>query len=293
MRVTQTSIPGIGPRDPQLRVFDGHSLFAVRLADIALVRRADPEGEGIPEPVPPTGTATADCGPPAAEDLSLLIEQYLHLAGHRFGQNWQAVDQTAYDTSRQLLTALEDAHRGQILTTFTMSVNLFDTWHECPSGRARMTPDIGVTGRPYKVEFSFVEHDPQCCDAPYACEIADELPALITVLALFGGTVEARPSMPLDRPAGAGLVMPEIYWQVENWQAEEVCRRLWRSDDAAPGGGVVEIDTNPSYLPPWMIAEGWTVPEGGSALKDAVPPPGWEPKSATIRRAAESSSAEE
>lgn len=284
VQVIEVNEHSAGAQDvPWLRVRDGDSMFGMRLCDIAVLQRAEPGDEPRSKFAPPAANPVAKPTTPSAEELSQLIDQYLHLASHLFGPGWKTVDHSAYDTSRQLLSALEQEHSGHLLTSFKMSIDLFDTWHECPSGNARKSPAIALTGKPLEVEFTFVKHDPACCDAPYACEIANELSALVTVLALFGGTVEARPAMPEGRQDDA-LRMAETFWQVEDWTAQEVCRRVWRCDHDAPGGGVMELDTNPPYLPPWSIAEGWIVPEGATATEDAVPPPGWTPRAAAENR---------
>ncbi|WP_217230776.1 hypothetical protein [Streptomyces anulatus] len=94
-----------GPTDaPWLEVWDGRSAFGLFLSDVGLVERADPGADLTPvwpAAIPPEQagarlappaesatpqTAQGDRPLPTLDELSLLTNRFLHLAGHRLGE---------------------------------------------------------------------------------------------------------------------------------------------------------------------------------------------------------------
>ncbi|MEV8544430.1 hypothetical protein [Streptomyces sp. NPDC051572] len=276
-----------GPRDmPWLEVWDGHSVFGLTLSDIALVRRAEPGDELTqvwPSPSPSdreddvtvneTTPGTTDRPLPTLDDLSLLTNQFLHLAGHRLGEGWKSVDEKAYAAHQRLEKALEAEYTGFLATTVKVWINLFDTDHPCPSGRNQTLPGYATTGKPYEVEFNVHAHDPSCgCGQEYGFgEFSDRVCQLLIVLCLYGGLMEAHPMIEAatttENPDDHEVALRDISWVVDGpdgYDFREVQRRVMR--DVTEAESSLNTDTNPTYIPPYMVADGWYLPEGGTSM---------------------------
>ncbi|MFD7919751.1 hypothetical protein ACFV3R_11045 [Streptomyces sp. NPDC059740] len=276
-----------GPRDlPWLRVWDGHSEFGLTLSDIALVRRAGP-GDDLTQvwpspsssdseddvPVKETNSGTTDGPLPTLDELSLLTNQFLHLAGHRLGEGWKSVDEKAYAAHQRLEKALEAEYTGFAATRVKVWINLFDTAHPCPSGQTQVLPAYALTGKPYEVEFDVHAHDPSCgCGQEYGFgDFADRVCQLLIVLCLYGGLIEAHPMIETatatDGPNDHEVVLRDIAWEVDGpdtYDFREVQRRVIR--DITDPESELNTDTNPTYIPPYMAADGWYLPEGGTSM---------------------------
>ncbi|MEU6352078.1 hypothetical protein ABZ896_22540 [Streptomyces sp. NPDC047072] len=276
-----------GPRDlPWLSVWDGHSVFGLTLTDIALVRQAEP-GDDLtqvwPSPsspdstdeVPAKGTSpgTAEGALPTLGELSLLTNQFLHLAGHRLGKGWKSVDEKAYAAHQRLEKALEAEYTGFAATRVKVWINLFDTAHPCPSGPAQALPAYALTGKPFEVEFDVHAHDPSCgCGQEYGFgEFSDRVCQLLIVLCLYGGLIEAHPMIETATATGDPTeheaVLRDITWEVDGpdgYGFREVQRRVIR--DVTDPESKRNTDTNPAYIPPYMAADGWYLPEDGTSM---------------------------
>ncbi|MFK0047801.1 hypothetical protein ACIQU4_27700 [Streptomyces sp. NPDC090741] len=276
-----------GLRDvPWLDVWDGHSVFGLMLSDIALVRRAEP-GDELTQVWPShspsalkedesaneTSPVTTDKLLPTLDELSLLANQFLHLAGHRLGEGWKAVDQKAYAAHQRLEKALEAEYTGFAATSVKVWINLFDTGHPCPSGQARALPGYAVTGKPYEVEFQVHAHDPSCgCGQEYGFgEFSDRICQLLIVLCLFGGLIEIHPLIEIATATGDPdehrATLRDVTWEVDGpdgYDFREVQRRVIR--DFTDADSNLNTDTNPTYIPPYMAADGWHLPEGGTSM---------------------------
>lgn len=270
-----------GSRDqPWLEVSDGHSLFCrLTLSDIALVRRADPGDELTPVwpeaevTATETGPGTPDRPLPTLDELSLLTDQFLHLAGHRLGEGWKSVDEKAHAAHQRLEKALEAEYTGFAATSIKVWINLFDTAHPCPNGRNQALPAYALTGKPYEVEFDVHAHDPSCgCGQEYGFgDFADRVCQLLIVLCLYGGLIEAHPMIETatatDDPTEHEVVLRDITWEVDGpdgYDFREVQRRVIR--DVTDPESDLNTDTNPTYIPPYMAADGWYLPEGGTSM---------------------------
>ncbi|MFD6334239.1 hypothetical protein ACFWGI_32290 [Streptomyces niveus] len=284
--VTSVNPHSTGPLDvPWLQVWDGHSVFGLTLSDIALVRRADP-GDELTQVWPSssssdsedevlvkeTSPGTTDGALPTLDELSLLTSQFLHLAGHRLGEGWKSVDEKAYAAHQRLEEALEAEYTGFAATRVKVWINLFDTAHPCPSGPAQALPAYALTGKPYEVEFDVHAHDSSCgCGQEYGFgEFSDRVCQLLIVLCLYGGLIEAHPMI---ETATAGdpnehqAVLRDITWKVDGpdgYDFQEVQRRVIR--DVTDPDSNLNTDTNPGYIPPYMAADGWYLPGGGTSM---------------------------
>lgn len=275
-----------GPRDaPWLEVWDGLSVFGLFLSDVGLVERADsgadltpvwpaaipPEQDSARQvaPAEPTTAETAEGERPlpTLDELSLLTNRFLHLAGHRLGEGWKEVDQAAYATHQRLEKALEAEYTGFVATNIRVWINLFDTTHPCPSGPGEALPAYALTGTPYEVEINVHAHDPSCgCGQEYGYgEFADRVCQLLIVLSLYGGLIEAHPLLKMDSEDSGTL--RDVTWEVDGpdgYGLREVQRRVIQ--DATDPDSPENVDTNPTYIPPHMTAEGWYLPEGGTSM---------------------------
>ncbi|MGP3953498.1 hypothetical protein [Streptomyces sp. 7N604] len=275
-----------GPQDlPWLEAWDGRSVFGLTLSDIALVRRADP-GDDLTqvwpspsssdrendEPEKETGPGTTDGPLPTLDELSLLTNQFLHLAGHRLGEGWKSVDEKAYAAHQRLEKALEAEYTGFAATRVKVWINLFDTAHPCPSGRTQALPAYALIGKPYEVEFDVHAHDPSCgCGQEYGFgEFSDRVCQLLIVLCLYGGLIEAHPMIETATatdPNEHQVALRDITWEVDGpdgYNFREVQRRVIR--DVTDPDSSLNTDTNPTYIPPYMAADGWYLPEGGTSM---------------------------
>ncbi|MGW6144444.1 hypothetical protein [Streptomyces sp. NPDC055140] len=276
-----------GPQDvPWLQVSDGHSVFGLTLSDIALIRRADPRSEltqvwpserssdrEAEATVNETHPGTTGGPLPTLDELSLLTNQFLHLAGHRLGEGWKSVDEKAYAAHQRLEKALEAEYTGFLATTVKVWINLFDTAHSCPSGRNEALPAYALTGKPYEVEFTVHAHDPSCgCGQEYGFgEFSDRVCQLLIVLCLYGGLIEVHPMIETatatDDPHDHQVALRDITWEVDGpdgYDFREVQRRMIR--DVTDAESNLNTDTNPTYIPPYMIADGWHLPKGGTSM---------------------------
>lgn len=279
-----------GPRDvPWLQVWDGHSVFGLTLSDVALIRRADAgdeltqvwpspssaerEDDATVKATSPGTTDTTDRPLPTLDELSLLTNQFLHLAGHRLGEAWKSVDEKAYAAHQRLEKALEAEYTGFLATTVKVWINLFDTGHPCPSGRSQALPAYALTGKPYEVEFGVHAHDPSCgCGQEYGFgEFSDRVCQLLIVLCLYGGLIEVHPMIETatarDDPHEHKAALRDITWEVDgpdSYDFREVQRRVIR--DVTDPDSPLNTDTNPAYIPPYMAADGWYLPEGGTSM---------------------------
>ncbi|MFD9771593.1 hypothetical protein ACFWXE_14930 [[Kitasatospora] papulosa] len=288
VEVTDVHPHSTGPADvPWLSVWDGHSHFGMTLSDLALIRRAEP-GEELTQVWPthddadtghqdaavpdvPAGTSgTADGVLPTAEELSLLTDRFLHLAGHRLGEGWKSVDEKAYAAHQRLEKALEAEYTGFAATSVKVWINLFDTTHPCPSGPGHPLPPYALTGKPYEVKFDVHAHDPSCgCGQEYGFgEFSDRVCQLLIVLCLYGGLIEAHPMVETaGAPEGSRAALRDITWKVDGpdgYDFREVQRRVIR--DVTDADSPLNTDTNPAYIPPYMAADGWYLPEGGTSM---------------------------
>ncbi|MFE9250951.1 hypothetical protein [Streptomyces sp. NPDC007088] len=286
VEVTDVHPRSTGPVDvPWLSVWDGHSYFGMTLSDLALVRRAEP-GEELTQ-VWPThnnagtghhGAADAPAGAsgpadgtlPTVEELSLLTDRFLHLAGHRLGEGWKSVDTKAYAAHQRLEKALEAEYTGFAATSVRVWINLFDTAHPCPSGPGQPLPAYSLTGKPYEVEFDVHAHDPSCgCGQEYGFgDFSDRVCQLLIVLCLYGGLIEAHPMVETSGTSEDGrAALRDITWEVDGpdgYGFREVQRRVIR--DVTDADSPLNTDTNPAYIPPYMAADGWYLPEGGTSM---------------------------
>ncbi|MFG2210995.1 hypothetical protein [Streptomyces sp. NPDC048638] len=277
-----------GPRDvPWLQVSDGRSVFGLTLSDVALIRRAEPGDEltdvwlsdssaGRENDTTVQETATSpdatDGAQPTLDELSLLTNQFLHLAGHRIGEGWKEVDAKAYAAHQRLEKALEAEYTGFLATGVKVWINLFDTAHPCPSGKTRALPAYALTGKPYEVEFNVHKHDPSCgCGQEYGFgEFSDRVCQLLIVLCLYGGLIEVHPMIhaaDADDPDVREVELRDITWEVDGpdgYDFREVQRRVIRDMENADSSQ--NSDTNPTYVPPYMAAAGWYLPEGGTSM---------------------------
>lgn len=287
VEITDVHPRSTGPGDaPWLGVWDGHSYFGMALSDLALVRRADP-GEELTQVWPdhndadashqdtaapvPAGTPVAAGGkPPTLDELSLLTDRFLHLAGHRLGEGWKQVDEKAYAAHQRLEKALEAEYTGFAATSVQVWINLFDTTHPCPSGPGQPLPPYALTGKPYEVQFTVHAHDPSCgCGQEYGFgEFSGRVCQLLIVLCLYGGLIEAHPMVETARTSETGrATLRDITWEVDGpdgYGFREVQRRVIR--DVTDPGSPLNTDTNPAYIPPYMAADGWYLPEGGTSM---------------------------
>ncbi|KOV41933.1 hypothetical protein [Streptomyces sp. H036] len=289
VEVTDVHARSTGPVDvPWLSVWDGHSHFGMTLSDLALVRRAEP-GEELTQvwptrgdadtghqgatavPVVPAGEPDAAGGKlPTAEELSLLTDRFLHLAGHRLGEGWKGVDEKAYAAHQRLEKALEAEYTGFAATSVKVWINLFDTAHSCLSGPGQPLPAYALTGKPYAVEFDVHAHDPSCgCGQEYGFgEVSDRVCQLLIVLCLYGGLIEVHPMVETTgTPEEGRAALRDITWEVEGpdgYDFREVQRRVIR--DVTDADSPLNTDTNPAYIPPYMAADGWYLPEGGTSM---------------------------
>ncbi|MFE2852710.1 hypothetical protein ACFXJO_16465 [Streptomyces lavendulae] len=288
VEVTDVHPRSTGPVDvPWLSVWDGHSVFGMTLSDLALVRRAEP-GEELTQVWPtqdddtgpqgaasspdvPAGTSgTADGTPPTADELALLTDRFLHLAGHRLGEDWKRVDEKAYAAHQRLEKALEAEYTGFAATSVKVWINLFDTAHPCPSGPGQPLPPFALTGKPYEVEFDVHAHDPSCgCGQEYGFgDFSDRVCQLLIVLCLYGGLIEAHPMVETaGTPEDGRAALRDITWEVDGpdgYDFREVQRRVIR--DVTDADSPLNTDTNPAYIPPHMAADGWYLPEGGTSM---------------------------
>ncbi|MFF3730936.1 hypothetical protein ACFYXM_11585 [Streptomyces sp. NPDC002476] len=286
VEVTDVHPRSTGPVDvPWLSVWDGHSFFGMTLSDLALVRRAEP-GEELTQVWPAhddtdTGhqgdaamradASSADGGAggtlPTLEELSLLTNRFLHLAGHRLGEDWKSVDEKAYAAHQRLEKALEAEYTGFAATSVKVWINLFDTTHPCLSGPDRPLPAYALTGKPYEVEFDVHAHDPSCgCGQGYGYgEFSDRVHQLLIVLCLYGGLIEAHPMVETGgTPEEGRAALRDITWEVDGYDFREVQRRVIR--DVTDADSPLNTDTNPAYIPPYMAADGWYLPEGGTSM---------------------------
>lgn len=276
-----------GPRDvPWLQVSDGRSVFGLTLSDVALIRRAAPDDEltdvwpssdhssdrEVDATVNKTSPGTADGTQPTLDELSLLTNQFLHLAGHRLGEAWKSVDEKAYAAHQRLEKALEAEYTGFLATGVKVWINLFDTAHPCPSGRNQALPAYALTGKPYAAEFNVHAHDPSCgCGQEYGFgEFSDRICQLLIVLCLYGGLIEVHPMIKAataDDPGEHEVELRDITWEVEGpdgYDFREVQRRVIRNMTDPDSNR--NTDTNPAYIPPYMTADGWYLPEGGTSM---------------------------
>ncbi|MFD7861483.1 hypothetical protein [Streptomyces sp. NPDC059783] len=275
-----------GPVDaPWLSVWDGHSHFGMALSDLALVRRAEPGEELTPvwpanndagarhqgaADVPAGTPGSADGAPPTLKELSLLTNRFLHLAGHRLGEGWKDVDEKAYAAHQRLEKALEAEYTGFAATSVRVWINLFDTAHPCPGGPGQPLPAYALTGKPYEVEFTVHAHDPSCgCGQEYGFgEFSDRVCQLLIVLCLYGGLIEAHPMVETaSTPEDCRAALRDITWEVagpDGYDFREVQRRVIR--DVTDADSPLNTDTNPAYIPPYMAADGWYLPEGGTSM---------------------------
>jgi hypothetical protein len=286
VEVTDVHPRSTGPVDaPWLSVWDGHSHFGMALSELALVRRAEP-GEELTQvwpanddagarhqgaaDVPAGAPGSADGAPPTLEELSLLTDRFLHLAGHRLGEGWKDVDEKAYAAHQRLEKALEAEYTGFAATSVRVWINLFDTAHPCPGGPGQPLPAYALTGKPYEVEFTVHAHDPSCgCGQAYGYgEFSDRGHQLLIVLCLYGGLIEAHPMVETDgTPEDGRAALRDITWEVDGpdgYDFREVQRRVIR--DVTDADSPLNTDTNPSYIPPYMAADGWYLPEGGTSM---------------------------
>ncbi|MFD7552599.1 hypothetical protein [Streptomyces sp. NPDC059816] len=99
---------------------------------------------------PVRASGQADSTLPTAEELSLLTDRFLHLAGHRLGEGWKSVDEKAYAAHQRLEKALEAEYTGFAATSVKVWINLFDTTHPCPGGPGQplCRPGWSRSGRP-------------------------------------------------------------------------------------------------------------------------------------------------
>nr|WP_024126855.1 hypothetical protein [Streptomyces sp. F2]AHE39619.1 Hypothetical protein pFRL4_386 [Streptomyces sp. F2] len=285
--ITSVNAHSTGPRDvPWLQVSDGRSVFGLTLSDVALIRRAEP-GEELTEvwpsdhpsnrgddaPATETSPATSDESLPTLDELSLLTNQFLHLAGHRLGEGWKSVDEKAYAAHQRLEKALEAEYTGFAATRVKVWINLFDTAHPCPSGQAQALPAYALTGKPYEVAFDVHAHDPSCgCGQEYGFgDFSDRVCQLLIVLCLYGGLIEAHPMIEIatatDDPDEHEAVLRDITWEVDgpdSYDFREIQRRVIR--DITDPESSLNTDTNPTYIPPHMAADGWYLPEGGTSM---------------------------
>ncbi|MGW6202066.1 hypothetical protein ACWF9B_00195 [Streptomyces sp. NPDC055089] len=296
VEVTDVHPRSTGPVDvPWLSVWDGHSVFGMTLSDLALVRRAEPGEELTPIwpthhddadaghqdaaavlDVPAGASSTADGTLPTLEELSLLTDRFLHLAGHRLGEGWKSVDEKAYATHQRLEKALEAEYTGFAATSVKVWINLFDTTHPCPSGPGHPLPPYALTSKRYEVELDVHAHDPSCgCGCGCGCgqeygfgEFSDRVCQLLIVLCLYGGLIEAHPMVETAETSEEGrAALRDITWEIDGpdgYDFREVQRRVIR--DVSNADSPLNIDTNPAYLPPYMAADGWYLPEDGTSM---------------------------
>ncbi|MFB6984653.1 hypothetical protein ACNPQN_39100 [Streptomyces sp. NPDC056297] len=279
VEVTDVHPRSTGPVDvPWLSVWDGHSFFGMTLSDLALIRRAEP-GEELTQVWPAhddgaaghQGAAVVPDGTlPTIEELSLLTDRFLHLAGHRIGEGWKSVDEKAYAAHQRLERALEAEYTGFAATSVKVWINLFDTTHPCPGGPGQPLPAYALTGKPYEVEFDVHAHDPSCgCGQEYGFgEFSDRVCQLLIVLCLYGGLIEAHPLVETaGTPEDGRAALRDITWEVDGpdgYDFREVQRRVIR--DVTNVDSPLNTDTNPAYVPPYMAADGWYLPEGGTSM---------------------------
>ncbi|EFE72178.1 predicted protein [Streptomyces viridosporus ATCC 14672] len=144
-----------------------------------------------------------------------------------------------------------------------MWINLFDTTHPCPSGQSQALPGDALTGKPYEVEFDVHAHDPSCgCGQEYGFgEFSDRVCQLPIVLCLYGGLIEVHPlietATATDDPNEHEVVLRDITWEVDGpdgYDFREIQRRVIR--DITDAESNLNTDTNPTYIPPYMAADG-------------------------------------
>ncbi|WP_217230775.1 hypothetical protein [Streptomyces anulatus] len=148
-----------------------------------------------------------------------------------------------------------------------MWINLFDTTHPCLRGPGEALPAYALTGTPYEVEINVHAHDPSCgCGQGYGYgDFADRISQLLIVLSLYGGLIEAHPLLKID--AEDSGVLRDVTWEVDGpdgYGFREVQRRVIR--DATGPASPENVDTNPTYIPPYMAAEGWYLPADGTSM---------------------------
>jgi hypothetical protein len=261
-------------------------VFGLTLSDVALIRRAEPGDEltevwpsehpsdrGDDAPATETSPAKSDESLPTLDELSLLTNQFLHLAGHRLGEGWKSVDEKAYAAHQRLEKALEAEYTGFAATRVKVWINLFDTAHPCPSGQTQALPAYALTGKPYQVEFDVHAHDPSCgCGQEYGFgDFSDRVCQLLIVLCLYGGLIEAHPMIETatatDDSDEHEAVLRDITWEVDgpdSYDFREIQRRVIR--DLTDPESNLNTDTNPTYIPPYLAADGWYLPEGGTSM---------------------------
>jgi hypothetical protein len=84
---------------------------------------------------------------------------------------------------------------------------------------------------------------------------------------LYGGLIEVHPvieTATATDPNEHQAALRDITWEVDGpdgYDFREVQRRVIR--DVTDADSPLNTDTNPTYVPPYMVTDGWYLPEGG------------------------------
>ncbi|MGP4104389.1 hypothetical protein [Nonomuraea sp. KM90] len=258
---------------PGLRVLNGESLLAMRLSDIAVIRRVEPAptaiaGSALGKNEDSSRYDSAYVIDPTAEQAWRLVGHNIHQIAHHHPKALRALDHLAAKCRERLWTL--PTEQGQDVTV-TLWLRLSDTEVACDDDacQARTTyltdngsgddgrlasgplPDFarGNSGFGY---FTFTTHPHDdgtwvTSKDPAACTL------MCTALALHGGLMRVDW---MDFSAAGAVSIGHAFWDVRDYQATEIRRSVITSGP----DGITEANTGaPGFawppLPPEVAAE--------------------------------------
>jgi hypothetical protein len=221
------------PGRPRLRaVWANPTTRMMQLADVAAVRQTLPSlplsclGADRAEFQPSLLRAASD---PAdllpqvemtAAEADQLIEAYLHRESHRVGPLWTTIDAQAAATRDRLLQIIATHGAAGTRTDVNVAVAVYDTAFPCPTHPVELLPAHVTDPDGRTVGLHAVAHAHQDGSAGLVEGSREQLRAVLTCVALYGGSVHLA-TVPLDESAVP--VAEEALYRVHyDWRAERV-----------------------------------------------------------------------